>query len=192
MLSDTIPPSGDLSKDNSRIPSPKPKSKSNLSNEAIPESIEIENDDVNDEDEDEIDDEDEVDNVDYNSDGEVVNKSDRPSATTTEKPKRSKRPSKFKAKRDEMELSKNEDSIKRFSYLIGQTDLFRHFIDKRKERDPSFAAMIEQSEFQNQSKKNKKKANEGRHRKSEKEEDEELLEEEDDQPFAFTETPGCK
>lgn len=32
--------------------------------------------------------------------------------------------------------------MKRFNYLLGQTELFQHFIDIKRERDPEFAAML--------------------------------------------------
>ncbi|TIC25097.1 hypothetical protein E3Q10_03853 [Wallemia mellicola] len=174
MLSDTIPASGDLSTVNSKVPSPKA--------EKIPEEDADELEEEDDDDEDELDEE-------YDSDGELVKPVTKEKAPAKDA-KKSVRRSKHKAKKEEIEKSKNVDSIKRFSYLIGQTDLFKHFIDRRKARDPAFAAMIEQSEAQTGKKKSKK--SEGRHRKSEKEEDEELLKEEDDEPFAFTETPACQ
>ena len=38
------------------------------------------------------------------------------------------------------------DSIKRFSYLLGQTDLFQHFCDLKAQRDPEFAKLLDESQ----------------------------------------------
>lgn len=48
------------------------------------------------------------------------------------------------------------DSIKRFSYLLGQTDLFRHFCDLKKQREPEFAKLLEESENANKEKEGRK------------------------------------
>ncbi|KAM0747938.1 hypothetical protein T439DRAFT_305108 [Meredithblackwellia eburnea MCA 4105] len=93
---------------------------------------------------------------------------------------------------------KSADSIKRFSYLLGQTELFRHFCDLKAERDPEFAAMLAESEKARAQTQTKGKKIDGtsRKRKSEKEEDAELLVTEDkegetpDGPFTFTESPA--
>ncbi|CAO1636771.1 unnamed protein product [Sympodiomycopsis kandeliae] len=100
--------------------------------------------------------------------------------------------------REKQNSRKLADSMKRFSYLLGQTELFQHFIDIKKDRDPEFAKLLEESTNQskNKGKGSKKRAggNEGgsRRRKTEKEEDEELLNEDNDeeQPFTFHESPG--
>ncbi|KAK4702238.1 hypothetical protein P7C70_g3988, partial [Phenoliferia sp. Uapishka_3] len=92
---------------------------------------------------------------------------------------------------------KSADSIKRFSYLLGQTDLFRHFCDLKAERDPEFRAMLEESEKALTTAKTTKKGKEAtsRGRKSEKAEDKELLEaenhgeEDSDGLYVFTESP---
>jgi SWI/SNF-related matrix-associated actin-dependent regulator of chromatin subfamily A member 5 len=90
---------------------------------------------------------------------------------------------------------KMSDSAKRFKYLIGLTDLFRHFIDARAKSDPIFKAMLEEIDVEVE----KKPAimastiNDHRHRKTEKEEDAELLveeEEEESTTTIFTESPG--
>ncbi|KDQ18160.1 hypothetical protein BOTBODRAFT_63862 [Botryobasidium botryosum FD-172 SS1] len=101
-------------------------------------------------------------------------------------------------KRHEMDKAKVADTTKRYSYLLGQSELFQHFVDARKARDPDYAAMITSQEQQSAKVKGKKKAAnvDSRRRKSEKEEDEELLkfgekaDEEDDQPFVFEESPA--
>ncbi|KAI8907258.1 SNF2 family N-terminal domain-containing protein [Gorgonomyces haynaldii] len=84
----------------------------------------------------------------------------------------------------------NADALKRYSYLLGQTDLFSHFINvsKMKSSDASkFKDFVAQD--------TPKKQNDGsrRHRKTEKEEDAELLQEEDqdeNSPFKFDESPS--
>lgn len=35
------------------------------------------------------------------------------------------------------------DSMKRFNYLLGQTELFQHFVDLKRQREPEFAAMLD-------------------------------------------------
>lgn len=83
--------------------------------------------------------------------------------------------------------------MKRFTYLLGQTELFQHFIDIKKEKDPEFKKLLEES--QQKSTKGRKKAAAGenggaRRRKTEKEEDEELLEDaEEEDAFTFDESP---
>ncbi|CAN6629925.1 ISWI chromatin-remodeling complex ATPase Isw2p [Trichomonascus vanleenenianus] len=89
---------------------------------------------------------------------------------------------------------KLEDSAKRFKYLIGLTDLFRHFIDARAKTDNAFKQMLEEIE-ESQPKQNQAigGATDHRHRKTEKEEDAELLrdeEVEEQQTTVFTESPG--
>ena len=49
------------------------------------------------------------------------------------------------ASRSVMNRQKTVDSLKRFSYLLGQTELFQHFIDIKKDRDPEFARLLEES-----------------------------------------------
>ena len=93
------------------------------------------------------------------------------------------------ASRNEMNRQKTVDSLKRFSYLLGQTELFQHFIDIKKDRDPEFARLVDESA---QKRRTKRGGGDQRHRKSEREEDEEMLhdEEEEENTFAFRESPG--
>lgn len=93
--------------------------------------------------------------------------------------------------------------IKRFKYLLGLTDLFRHFIDLRAKNDPETKRIlrdIDRSSATTQIARSKTRrtrqnsSSSSRRRKSEKEEDAELLveeEEEDEEPQAtiFTESP---
>lgn len=75
-------------------------------------------------------------------------------------------------------VAKADDSTKRFKYLLGLTDLFRHFIDINASKDPKFKKLVKQIdsqiEFEQPNKKKKQ-----RRRKTEKEEDAELLEDEE-------------
>ncbi|ORY25274.1 putative chromatin remodelling complex ATPase chain [Naematelia encephala] len=93
-------------------------------------------------------------------------------------------------KRGAIEQAKLADSMKRFNYLLGQTELFQHFIDLKRNREPEFAKMLD-DQLAQQAGKGKKKASDNRHRKSEKEEDEELLKEgdEEDEAMVFEESP---
>lgn len=102
--------------------------------------------------------------------------------------------------REKQASRKLADSLKRFSYLLGQTELFQHFIDIKKDRDPEFAKLLEESSAKNSKSKSKKRGGArggddggSRRRKTEKEEDEELLKEGDDdeeEAFVFHESPA--
>ncbi|KAI1462633.1 SWI/SNF family of DNA-dependent ATPase [Annulohypoxylon moriforme] len=89
----------------------------------------------------------------------------------------------FGKKHDLLGESKEDDSIRRFRYLLGLTDLFRHFIETNP--NPKIRDIMHEIDRQNeQSAKSKKKgvrqggAETGRARRTEAEEDEELLKDE--------------
>lgn len=90
------------------------------------------------------------------------------------------RKSMFGKKHDRLGESKDDDSIRRFRYLLGLTDLFRHFIDTNPNpRIREIMAEIDRqdTEQQTQAAGNKRKggASGDRRRRTEKEEDAELL-----------------
>lgn len=116
-----------------------------------------------------------------------------PSAAEDRTQRRAAQNEVLSASRSEMNRQKTVDSLKRFSYLLGQTELFQHFIDIKKDRDPEFAALLDES-AQQRTKKRGRGADQRHHRKSEREEDAELLHDEDapeeDETFVFRESPG--
>lgn len=81
-----------------------------------------------------------------------------------------------------------DDTVKKFKYLLGLTNLFQHFIDSKARKDPVFAQVLHKMN-ETQPKGN---AGAARRRKTEKEEDAELLDDEQDTPTIteFTESPS--
>ena len=78
---------------------------------------------------------------------------------------------------------KASDAKKRYAFLLGQTDIFKHFINVAKMKSGDKTVYKDFDE---------KKAG-GRVRKTEKEEDEEMLaDKEEEEVFAFSESPECK
>ncbi|KAI1662520.1 SWI/SNF family of DNA-dependent ATPase [Daldinia decipiens] len=104
----------------------------------------------------------------------------------------------FGKKHDLLGESKEDDSIRRFRYLLGLTDLFRHFIETNP--NPKIRDIIHEIDRQNEeADKLKKKgirqggAETGRARRTEAEEDEELLKDEKEGGSAetvFRESPA--
>lgn len=98
--------------------------------------------------------------------------------------------------RAQMNKQKTVDSLKRFSYLLGQTELFQHFIDIKKDRDPEFARLVDESAKRRSGRGGNKRSggsSDGRRRMTEREEDEELLhneEEDEEDAFVFNESPA--
>ncbi|KAI9306125.1 SNF2 family N-terminal domain-containing protein [Cunninghamella echinulata] len=82
--------------------------------------------------------------------------------------------------------SSYENRLKRYRYLLSQTELFAHFLDIKNEKDEALQTVLAEQ-------RNKKVA-EKRRRKTEKEEDEEILKDEsgeqDDQLTVFTSSPS--
>jgi len=106
----------------------------------------------------------------------------------------------FGKKLDRLGESKEDDTLRRFRYLLGLTDLFRHFIETNP--DPKIRAITVEIDRQNAeeaAKKSKKLgarqggATSGRQRRTEAEEDAELLRDEKDGGSAqtmFRESPA--
>ncbi|KAF2138477.1 uncharacterized protein K452DRAFT_321050 [Aplosporella prunicola CBS 121167] len=93
------------------------------------------------------------------------------------------RKSVFGKKHDRLGESKEDDSIRRFRYLLGLTDLFRHFIDTNPNpRIKEIIAEIDRQNAEEEARAKKGTARKGgagaKHRKTEQEEDAELMREE--------------
>lgn len=187
-LSDYIPVSADLSR--------APTASASVSRAQTPPSKRgADSDDDDDEDADQLDDDGDVSMSSPSKTARQLEKerekNERAAARKQEKAVKAAQNETLASTREEMDKSKLADSMKRFSYLLGQTELFQHFIDIKKERDEEFARMLEES--QQASSKKAKKGGDTRRRKTEKEEDEELLkegDEEEESAFVFNESPA--
>ncbi|BGP54869.1 chromatin remodeling complex Adenosinetriphosphatase [Rhodotorula sphaerocarpa] len=146
--------------------------------------------------------EDEEEDDEYDSEGNVVMQNTAANGkgknkTAVKKEAKRKLDNKLAVRRNTQASLKSSDSIKRFTYLLGQTDLFKHFCDLKAQRDPDFAKLLEEASA-GKAKGRRGKAASSRGRKSEKDEDAELLEAEKetdglaegDGPFVFTESPA--
>ncbi|KAK9477069.1 SNF2 family N-terminal domain-containing protein [Lipomyces japonicus] len=99
----------------------------------------------------------------------------------------------LEAKKQQLDKEKAADSARRFKYLIGLTDLFRHFIDIRAHQDREIRQILEDIDSKSSTNRGKKGASsDHRHRKTEQEEDAELMEDEDEDEgrTVFTESPA--
>lgn len=79
---------------------------------------------------------------------------------------------------------------RRFEYLLGLTNLFKHFIEAKASKDPVVRQIFDEINARHKTEDNAQMA---RRRKTEKEEDAELLKSNDSsssQPFEFTESPS--
>ncbi|OCL14586.1 hypothetical protein AOQ84DRAFT_404523, partial [Glonium stellatum] len=105
----------------------------------------------------------------------------------------------FGRKHDRLGESKEDDSIRRFRYLLGLTDLFRHFIDTNPNpRIKEIMAEIDRQNAEDEAKAKSNKTRKGgaaaeRRRRTEQEEDAELIREEKrggHNETVFRESPG--
>ncbi|KAL3234823.1 ISWI chromatin-remodeling complex ATPase ISW2 [Nakaseomyces bracarensis] len=93
-------------------------------------------------------------------------------------------------------LKDKSDTYNRFKYLLGVTDLFRHFMGLKAKNDKNIQKLLKSFDAENSGSKTKPDPGSRHHRKSEKEEDAELMAEEeaegneDDDMTFVTESPS--
>merc|ERR1719487_1317823 len=135
-LSDYIPQSNEISRVPSTAGDPTP------APAAGPSALGQDNGGADD-DNDEVADDDESE---YDSEGDKVMKTGTGEKKVSQK-KEAKRKldDKLASRRTTQATLKSSDSIKRFTYLLGQTDLFKHFCDLKAQRDPDFAKLLEEA-----------------------------------------------
>ncbi|KAK9237456.1 SNF2 family N-terminal domain-containing protein [Lipomyces kononenkoae] len=106
---------------------------------------------------------------------------------------KTKRKQALQAKKKQLDKQKLLDSARRFRYLIGLTDLFRHFIDIRAQQDHEIKQILDEVDSKApRGRPRKNNSSDHRHRKTEQEEDAELMmdeEEEESDTTVFTESP---
>ncbi|KAJ8101937.1 SNF2 family N-terminal domain-containing protein [Lipomyces tetrasporus] len=107
---------------------------------------------------------------------------------------KTKRKQALQAKKKQLDKQKLIDSARRFRYLIGLTDLFRHFIDIRAQQDHEIKQILDEADSKaSRGRPRKNASSDHRHRKTEQEEDAELMKdeaEEESETTVFTESPS--
>ncbi|KAJ3414862.1 hypothetical protein HDV05_005926 [Chytridiales sp. JEL 0842] len=150
-----------------------------------------ENASAEDEEEEEEEEEEEADSPNTKREKKAKAKADMAVAKAATKAENKRRNNELESKNDELNRRKAADAIKRYSYLLGQADIFDHFMNLRKMKNADIAVLNTVTE--EAKKKKPEKGGSKRHRLTEKEEDEALLQQEsaetDTDLTVFTESP---